>query len=390
MSDEPPDITKEFVSKVLFEQELYRMYNHISKLRLQWTRQKINEVLDFLEQRQLRWPKKKLNEMLTFIVDNQMPKFLQETPIEFLYFNFKSQNEMNIASGTYNSNGNSILTFVPEHYYYDFLIEIHLSTNHGNFKNMVVCIKEKNYLIPTPPIITFLKLCKYCQNKNLEKKAATKPPELPPKPAVINLIDLQAKPADNYKWVLHYCDLNMKRSLLLPLRSNRAEEIASALIKNFTKTGCPTLLHSDGSDLITEVYKELIKLWPISKNIELQPCHQSAMDKICEDIMKLIQDWMVENDCMSWSFGVYFLQHKINCIFDETMIKVSTHAPSEENPLKLKKESTYSVDENKQDGAISLNEKKELKAEDKTNINENCGKYILSNALGDLNIALSG
>lgn len=380
MADVPPNITKEFVSIEIFEKELCKTYNNLILQRQLWTKQKICQVLDFIEERQLKLTKRQTNQVLKDIIDDRMPEHLQEAPIQFYCIpddNATPRTQINIQNNKHYYNQPK-LSFGSEKYY-NFLIEIHLSTNHGKVKDMVACMKKRECFIPMPSIITFIKLCKICQNKELEKKAAFVPPKLLPKSAVVNLIDLQAMPAGNHKWVLHYCDLNMKSSMLHPLTSNSVEEVTCGIVKCVMKTGCPTVLHSDGSDLITEVHKKLLHMWPNRKYIELQPCDQSAMDKICEDIKKLIMDWLVENDWVSWSVGVYFLQYKVRCTFDKTMIKVTPQTPIEEQLLPLKKESTNSGIETKKDKGIPLNERDELKTENKININENCEKDITLN-----------
>lgn len=61
----------------------------------------------------------------------------------------------------------------------------------------------------------------------------------------IDLIDTQAQPDGNYKFILVYQDHIIKFVNLRPLTHNRAKEVAYVLLDIFTTFGAPVILQSD-------------------------------------------------------------------------------------------------------------------------------------------------
>jgi len=61
----------------------------------------------------------------------------------------------------------------------------------------------------------------------------------------IDLIDMQAQPDGEYKFILVYQNHLTKFVLLRPLIQKRAEEVAYVLLDIFTTFGAPSILQSD-------------------------------------------------------------------------------------------------------------------------------------------------
>ena len=79
----------------------------------------------------------------------------------------------------------------------------------------------------------------------------------------VDLIDYQSCPDGEYKWVMHYQDHFTKFSVLRPLKSKRAAEVAYQLTDIFLLFGAPHILQSDnGREFTANVITELKLLWP--------------------------------------------------------------------------------------------------------------------------------
>ena len=67
----------------------------------------------------------------------------------------------------------------------------------------------------------------------------------------------------DFKWVMHYQDHLTKFSILRPLKSKRAAEVAYQLTDIFLLLGAPHILQSDnGREFTANIITELKLLWP--------------------------------------------------------------------------------------------------------------------------------
>ena len=72
--------------------------------------------------------------------------------------------------------------------------------------------------------------------------------------AQVDLVDMQAMPHGQYKWIMVYQDHLTKYCLLRPLSSKRASEVAYHLLDIFLTLGAPHILQSDnGSEFTANV-----------------------------------------------------------------------------------------------------------------------------------------
>lgn len=86
------------------------------------------------------------------------------------------------------------------------------------------------------------------------------------------MIELLKIIAGDYKYLLHYQDHGTKFSLLRPLKSKQAKEVAEELTKIFYTCGAPRILQSDnGKEFVARVVEEVVNIWPNCKILHGRP-----------------------------------------------------------------------------------------------------------------------
>ena len=104
------------------------------------------------------------------------------------------------------------------------------------------------------------------------------------------MINFKAQPDREFKYILTLVNHFSKFSVLWPLPSKRAEEVANKLLPIFLTFGAPVILHSDnGRKFVNAVISELSTLWPKLKLVTGQPRHPQSQDAI-ERLNGVIQD----------------------------------------------------------------------------------------------------
>lgn len=74
----------------------------------------------------------------------------------------------------------------------------------------------------------------------------------------IDLIDMQAQPDGDYKFICVYQDHLTKFVILRPRRHKSAEAVANVLLDIFTLFGAPAILQSDnGREFVNKIISEL-------------------------------------------------------------------------------------------------------------------------------------
>ncbi|KRX30422.1 KRAB-A domain-containing protein 2, partial [Trichinella murrelli] len=117
---------------------------------------------------------------------------------------------------------------------------------------------------------------------------------------------------------------------LSPLKSKRAEEVASKLLEIFLTFGAPSILQSDnGQEFSYVIIAELKTCWPELKLVTGRPRHpqsQGAVERLNGVVQDKLAIWMRENGCKRWSMGLKFVQWQIN---------VSIHETTGQSPFKV-------------------------------------------------------
>ena len=113
---------------------------------------------------------------------------------------------------------------------------------------------------------------------------------------------------------MHYQDHLAKFSILRPLKSKRADEVAYQLTNIFLLLGAPHILQSDnGREFTANIITELKLLWPELKLVHGRPRHpqsQGSVERANADIKSMIISWTHENNNTHWSEGLRFFQFK--------------------------------------------------------------------------------
>lgn len=201
------------------------------------------------------------------------------------------------------SENDPIIFLVSLEEFYDKLMEIHTSTGHGGRDKMKLALKTK-YCIPRTVIEIFIKCCKRCaEKKNQHKKGIVVKPIITNDwnhRGQVDLIDFQSTPDGEYKWLMNYQDHLTKFTHLRPLKSKRADEVASELLKIFLEFGTPKILQNDnGREFVNVIIKEMISKWPTCKIINGRPRHpqsQGSVERCNQDIENMLRAWLQDNN----------------------------------------------------------------------------------------------
>jgi hypothetical protein len=145
---------------------------------------------------------------------------------------------------------------------YAIIKQNHTAVGHGGFRKAYNDLKAHYANINREVIKTFLKLCEHCALKKKRSELS----KLVIKPVrssdfssrgQVDLIDYQSVPDSGYKWVNqnHFT----KFSILRPLKSKTAAEVAYNLLDIFLILGAPMILQSDNgreftANIITVYY----------------------------------------------------------------------------------------------------------------------------------------
>ena len=97
-------------------------------------------------------------------------------------------------------------------------------------------------------------MCETCQLKNTprSKKHIVVKPIISDRfnaRAQIDLIDMQTNPDGPYRFILNYQENLTKLSVLRPLKSKTAKEVAEQLIDIFCLFGMPAVIHSSSQPM---------------------------------------------------------------------------------------------------------------------------------------------
>ena len=207
---------------------------------------------------------------------------------------------------------------------YDIIHRAHIATGHGGRDRMLKHLGPKYANITRDTIELFKSYCKPCQ----EKVKRPKTTGVVVRPIIshdfnsrsqVDLIDMQASPQSQYKWIMVYqCHLT-KYCVLRPLTSKRAAEVAYQLLDIFLMFGAPCILQSDnGSEFTAQVIQELRSMYPQLKMVHGKPRHpqsQRAVERANSDIKDMLAAWLSDNNTQDWSLGLRFVANQKNSAY---------------------------------------------------------------------------
>ncbi|KRX75023.1 KRAB-A domain-containing protein 2, partial [Trichinella sp. T6] len=218
---------------------------------------------------------------------------------------------------------------------FDVISDAHQKIGHGGEKKTFREAQNKWANVTQEACHLFLTFCEECHKKRARKL----PKSLVVKPLVstnlmsraqVDLINFQTMPDGDFKYIMTYLNHFTKFCILSPLKSKRAEEVASKLLEIFLTFGAPSILQSDnGREFLNAIIAELKTYWPELKLVTGRPRHpqsQGAVERLNGVVQDKLAIWMRENGCKRWSMGLKFVQWQIN---------VSVHETTGQSPFKV-------------------------------------------------------
>jgi IS30 family transposase len=139
----------------------------------------------------------------------------------------------------------------------------------------------------------------------------------------LDLIDCQAYPDNEYKFILNCQDHFTKFLHLHALKTKTAAEVAWYVMEIFLKFGAPCILQSDnGREFRAAVIEELQIMWPELKLVHGRPRHpqsQGSVERSNGEVKKLLGTWIRQNKSLKWSIGIKFVQLQYNSTHNKGM-----------------------------------------------------------------------
>ena len=189
---------------------------------------------------------------------------------------------------------------------------------------MIKELQLKYVNITTKSLELYKSLCEECQKKR--KRPVTKGVVVRPiltkeysSRGQVDLIDMQAMPHSQNKWILVYQEHLTKFCVLKPLTTKRAAEVAFQLVDIFLLLGAPAILQSDnGSEFTASVNTDLKKVWPKLALVHGKPRHpqsQGSVERANGDIKDMLVAWLADNKTQGWTVGIKFVQFQKNSAF---------------------------------------------------------------------------
>ncbi|XP_045471794.1 KRAB-A domain-containing protein 2-like [Harmonia axyridis] len=172
---------------------------------------------------------------------------------------------------------------------FGIIVAAHIATGHKRTRVVEAEINKKYCNVTRTAIQIYLSLCEQCQGKKkIKKKGLVVAPILSDhmnSRCRVNLIDMQSKPDRDYRLILNYQDHLTKFTILKPLKSKTAEEVAYVVVDIFCMFGAPFILQSDnGREFSNRIIEELKDLWPGLKLVGTRKAPSFTNPRICRTI----------------------------------------------------------------------------------------------------------
>jgi hypothetical protein len=208
---------------------------------------------------------------------------------------------------------------------YDCIYQEHKNAGHQGRDRTHQACKLVYANVTIEAVSCFLKFCYECIRK--KRKNTTNIPVIKPVRSSdylsrfqIDLIDLQAYPDGEYKFILNVQDHFTKFVHLFPLKQKTAATVAWHLMDLFLTFGAPQILQSDnGREFRAAVVEELKLLWPDLKLVHGRARHpqsQGSVERSNGVVKGLLGTWIRENKSMQWSIGIKFVQFQYNSAYN--------------------------------------------------------------------------
>ena len=224
--------------------------------------------------------------------------------------------------------GDGIIYYCTVDELYPLIKTAHSGVGHGGLHKTYKELKRQFANVSREIIRIFIQMCE----QSVLKKNRSETTKLVVRPITstdfncrcqVDLVDYKYCPDGEYKWIMHYQDHLTKFSILRPLTSKRAAEVAYQLTDIFLLIGAPHILQSDnGREFTANVITELKLLWPELKLVHGRPRHpqsQGSVERANADIKSMIITWTQENKNSHWSESLRFVQFQKNRSYHRTI-----------------------------------------------------------------------
>jgi len=115
---------------------------------------------------------------------------------------------------------------------------------------------------------------------------------------------------------MNYQDHLTKFTILRPLNTKTAEEVAYQLMDIFCMFCAPFIPQSDnGREFANKIIQNLADTWPGMKLVHGKPRHsesQESAERSNQDVRDMLVAWKSDNNTKTWSEGLRFIQSKKN------------------------------------------------------------------------------
>lgn len=218
--------------------------------------------------------------------------------------------------------GSTIKYFATIEETYGIIHDAHLATGHGGRNRLMKEINSKYNNITIEAITLYLSLCEACKLRTRAKKKAVAVNQMLKNElnsrCLVDLMDLQEQPDDEFRFILIYQDYLTKFIVLRPLKTAFATEVAIQLMDIFTLLGAPTILQCDiDRDFAVQIIEELGNIWDGIKIIHGKS--QDEIGPINQDVQSRLSNWLVTNQTHKWADGLKFVQMMKNNTFNDEL-----------------------------------------------------------------------
>ncbi|CAH1388696.1 unnamed protein product [Nezara viridula] len=134
----------------------------------------------------------------------------------------------------------------------------------------------------------------------------------------LGFIDYSNQPDNNYNQVFVFQDNVTKFTILKPLQKKDRDEISHCLLEIFSLIGVPAKIYTSEKSLIKSVFNKDIGNFCQNFSTKIkQPKNGTFQEHVCSRIDENIKEWMKSTMSTKWSQGLYFVQFRNNCYFNE-------------------------------------------------------------------------
>lgn len=206
--------------------------------------------------------------------------------------------------------------------------DLHVACGHKGEKKTYKKVAEHYANIPMFMIKRYIQQCERCteKTKKITQAGIVVRPLITQdlnQRAQVDLIDFQSLADGSYRYIMHYKEHLTKFSLLRPLTSKRAAEVAKELFGIFSDFGAPHVLQSDnGREFTANIIKELATLWQDLVLVNGRPRHpqsQGCVERSNSSVKDSLIAWMRDNKTSSWSTGLRYVQWALNTTYHEAI-----------------------------------------------------------------------